>query len=114
MHADLAAPFALLALDCDAGRTAIQQDWHGMGQIFHTESEDFVAFSNRPSLLPELLGRRPSPETRGWSLYLGNGQFADDSAPVQDVRLLDPGERITGERVAGQGVALQDGEKAVS
>ena len=74
-----------------------------MGQIFHTESDDFVAFSNRPSLLPELLGFTPAPQARGWSLYLGSGQFADDSSPVQHVRLLEPGERLTGQRVDEQG-----------
>jgi asparagine synthase (glutamine-hydrolysing) len=96
IHADVCPPFALLAVENSTGRVAVQQDWHGMGQMFLRRRRGLVTFSNRPSLLPALAGEPAQPHPRGWARYLGSGTFAGNTSPVRGVRLLDPGERMCG------------------
>lgn len=98
VHADVCAPFALLAIDEAAGHVSVQQDWHGMGQIFRYAHQGAMAFSNRPSLLPTVIGGVVKPNVRGWSYYLSNGAFAADTSPIRGVDLLEPGEYVTGRR----------------
>lgn len=100
LHLDVVPPFGLIAVDDTAGRLAVQQDWYGMGQVFHYRRPGLVAVSSRPSLLPETFGDPVEPDEVGWSYYLGNSAFAGSSSPVRGVRLLHAGERITGDRDA--------------
>lgn len=100
IHAQVTVPFALLAVDDRDGKFSVQQDWHGMGQVFRHESPRMVAFSSRPSMLPALLGEPMRPHIKGWSYYLGSGAFSGSSSPIRGVRLLHPGERLTGTRSA--------------
>lgn len=102
VHKNLAAPLALLTVDDHCDRMLLQQDWHGMGQAFRYDGPDAVAFSNRPSLLPTLFGQAAKPNLRGWSLYLSQSAFCDDSSPVRGVHLLEPGVRVTGIRRNGR------------
>jgi asparagine synthase (glutamine-hydrolysing) len=107
IHRDLAAPFALLCVDEAAGRMAVQQDWHGMGQMFTYRKDKVTAFSNRPSVLSPVLGQEPRPNLNGWSLYLQTSMFTGDSSPFRGARLLGPGERTTGVRSHGDRWRLQ-------
>jgi asparagine synthase (glutamine-hydrolysing) len=96
IHAEVVPPFALMALD-DA-EFAIQQDWLGMCRVFTGEADGVTAFCSRPTLLANFLGITMAPDLDGWASYAICGNFGAGSSPVQGVRLLGPGERVTGRR----------------
>jgi hypothetical protein len=95
-HADVVPPFALMALD--EAEFAIQQDWLGMCRVFTGQTNGVTAFCSRPSLLASFLGNTVTPDYDGWASYALCGHFGAGSSPVQGVRLLGPGERVTGRR----------------
>jgi hypothetical protein len=105
IHADLVPPFGFLALH-RARRLAIQQDWLGMCRLFTSRWEGRTVFCTRPSLLAAFLGRPLVPDYDGWASYAICGHFGGDSSPLRDVRLLRPGERVTGQRRDGSGWSL--------
>jgi asparagine synthase (glutamine-hydrolysing) len=95
VHADVVPPFGLIARDDAAGRLVIQQDWLGQCRIFTAAASGVMAFSNRSTLLGKLLSGRATPSRSGWASYAVTGHFGGDSSPVDGVRLLHPGERVT-------------------
>jgi hypothetical protein len=98
LGADVVPPLAALAVDDAAGQLVVQQDWFGLGQMFRYRRPGVVAFSSHPTVLPATFGDPLMAQEKGWSLYLGNRSFAGSTSPVRGVRLLDPGERVTGTR----------------
>ncbi|TLS46422.1 hypothetical protein FE633_08850 [Streptomyces montanus] len=131
IHTEVVPPFALLALDRRSPRFALQQDWLGMARVFEYSSQGVVALSNRPTLLPAFFGDPVRPDETGWSHYVASGHFGGTSSPVHGVRLLAPGERLTGAKrpngtwnlthhqrtslddFVAEGVGRQGGEHAV-
>lgn len=101
-HRDVVPPFGLIALDRDE-RFAIQQDWIGMCRLFTAAAGGITALCSRPSLLATLLHGAVVPDQDGWASYAVSGHFGGDMSPIRDVRLMQPGERITGWRRAGGG-----------
>jgi hypothetical protein len=98
LGADVVPPLAALAVDDTSGHLVVQQDWFGHGQMFRYRRPGVVAFSSHPTVLPTTFGDPLAAQEKGWSLYLGNRSFAGSTSPVRGVRLLDPGERVTGQR----------------
>lgn len=97
VHAGVVPPFALLALD--GGRdVAVQQDWLGMCRVFTAEHDGVTAYCTRPSLLARVLHGEIRPDPAGWASYAICGHFGGVTSPVDGVRLLYPGERVTGRR----------------
>jgi asparagine synthase (glutamine-hydrolysing) len=94
IHAEIVPPFALMALG--EAKFAIQQDWLGMCRLFTGEASGLTAFCSRPSLLASFLSDTVAPDEDGWASYALCGHFGADLSPVQGVRLLGPGERVTG------------------
>ena len=97
VHADVVPPFSLIAVE-GGDRFAIQQDWLGMGRLFTATANGITAFCSRPSLLAEFLWGTLEPDVAGWRSYVACGHFGGDSSPIRGVRLLRPGERVTGRR----------------
>ncbi len=91
IHATVAPPFGLLALDGDR-RISVQQDWLGMCRIFLGEADDTVFLATRPGLVADLIGR--TPDRAGWASYVACGHFGGEFSPYAGVRLLAPGERL--------------------
>ncbi|MBF5032140.1 MULTISPECIES: hypothetical protein [unclassified Micromonospora] len=104
VHRDVVPPFALLALGHD--RLALQQDWLGMARVFTGTADGVTAWCTRPGLLAAFLHGEARPDPAGWSSYLLTGHFGGDLSPLADIRLLRPGERITGRRRADGGWQL--------
>ncbi|MEE3918761.1 hypothetical protein V2I01_10775 [Micromonospora sp. BRA006-A] len=104
VHRDVVPPFALLAFDHD--RLALQQDWLGMARVFTGTAGGVTAWCTRPGLLAAFLHGEARPDPAGWASYLITGHFGGDLSPLADIRLLRPGERITGRRRAGGGWQL--------
>ncbi len=120
VHADIVPPFGLIAcehtqarigqpLANDArdaadklARVVIQQDWLGHCRLFTATAGGVTGFSNRPSLLATFLTGEPKPSSQGWASYIASGHFGGSMSPIEDVRLLHPGERVTCRR-AGAG-----------
>jgi hypothetical protein len=120
VHADIVPPFGLIACERtrahdgqmpptdgrDAAhayaRVVLQQDWLGHCRLFTATAGGVTGFSNRPSLLATFLTGEPKPSTEGWAAYTATGHFGGSTSPIEDVRLLDPGERVTCRR-AGSG-----------
>jgi hypothetical protein len=105
VHRDVVPPFGLLAVDRDE-RFAVQQDWLGMCRLFTGASNGITALCSRPSLLATFLHGAVEPDLDGWASYAICAQFGGDMSPIRGVRLLQPGERITGQRRPGGGWAL--------
>ena len=105
LHRDVVPPFGLLALDRDE-RFAIQQDWIGMCRVFTATADGITALCSRPSLLATFLYGAAAPDLDGWASYAVTGHFGGDMSPIQGVRLMQPGERITGQRRSGGGWEL--------
>ncbi|MFI7547654.1 hypothetical protein [Actinoplanes sp. NPDC049599] len=105
VHRDVVPPFALLALDRDE-RFAVQQDWLGMCRLFTGTSGGITALCSRPSLLATFLHGAVEPDLEAWASYAICAQFGGDMSPIRGVRLLQPGERITGRRRPSGGWAL--------
>jgi hypothetical protein len=97
IHATVVPPFTLIAVEEDT-RFAIQQDWLGMGRLFTGTADGITAFCTRPSLLAAFLWGRRRPDAAGWLAYTASGQFGGDLSPIRGVRLMKPGERVTGHR----------------
>lgn len=96
VHADVVPPFGLIACrGATADRVVIQQDWLGHCRLFTTAREGITAFSNRPSLLAAALTARTNPSNDGWASYTVAGHFGGSTSPLDGVRLLHPGERVT-------------------
>jgi len=95
IHAEVVPPFGLMAID--EAEFAIQQDWLGMCRVFTGEANGVTAFCSRPTLLAHFLGTM-APDYDGWTSYAICGHFGAGSSPAQGVRLLGPGERVTGRR----------------
>ncbi|QLQ38224.1 hypothetical protein [Micromonospora robiginosa] len=104
MHRAIVPPFGLLALDGD--RFALQQDWLGMARVFTGAADGVTAWCTRPGLLAAFLHGAPRPDFAGWTSYLLCGHFGGDLSPLADIRLLRPGERVTGRRRATGGWQL--------
>src|SRR5262245_51999892 len=94
VHDRVVPPFGLIAID-GTDRVVLQQDWLGMCRLFTATSGGVTAFSNRPTLLAELVMREVRPSHAGWESYAIAGHFGGSMSPVAGVRLLDPGERVT-------------------
>ncbi|GAA2878047.1 hypothetical protein Acy02nite_15270 [Actinoplanes cyaneus] len=97
IHRDVLPPFNLIALDGDR-RFTIQQDWLGMCRLFTGTADGITAFCSRPSLLATFLYGSTEPDLEGWRSYAVSGFFGADLSPVKGVRLMQPGQRITGRR----------------
>ena len=96
VHADIVPPFGLIACrGATADRVVIQQDWLGHCRLFTTARDGITAFSNRPSLLAAALTARTTPSSDGWASYTVAGHFGGSTSPLDGVRLLHPGERVT-------------------
>ncbi|MFJ6950529.1 hypothetical protein [Micromonospora aurantiaca (nom. illeg.)] len=104
VHRDVVPPFALLALDRD--RLALQQDWLGMARVFTGAADGITAWCTRPGLLADFLHGEARPDPAGWTSYLLTGHFGGDLSPLAGIRLLQPGERVTGRRRADGGWQL--------
>ncbi|WP_405105309.1 hypothetical protein OG559_18115 [Micromonospora sp. NBC_01405] len=104
VHRDLVPPFGLLALDTD--RFALQQDWLGMARVFTGTADGVTAYCTRPALLAAFLHGEVRPDLDGWTSYTSCGHFGGEFSPIAGTRLLRPGERATGRRVAGGGWRL--------
>lgn len=102
VHAEVVPPFGLLAIE-GKQRVLAQQDWLGMSRLFIGSANGITAFSNRPTLLAKSLGIPLVPDEDGWSSYAVCGHFGGDTSPIRGVRLLAPGERMTGQRRPGGG-----------
>jgi hypothetical protein len=89
-------PFGVLATD--GTRFAAQQDWFGMASIYIYRAHGVVAFSNRPILLPYVLGDRIHPHIEGFARYAACDAFVGSISPVMDVKPLGPGEAFVGKR----------------
>jgi asparagine synthase (glutamine-hydrolysing) len=96
VHAEVLPPFTLMALEADE-RFAIQQDWLGMGRLFTASDFGITVFCNRPSLIAAFLWGRREPDVEGWRSYAVTGHFGGNSSPIRGVRLMQPGERVTGQ-----------------
>ena len=105
VHRDVVPPFGLIALDRD-DRVAVQQDWIGMCRLFTAEAGGITALCNRPSLLAGFLHGAAEPDLDGWASYTVCGSFGGDMSPIRGVRLMRPGERLTGRRRTGGGWEL--------
>jgi hypothetical protein len=102
IHATVVPPFGLMAFD--AGRRfAVQQDWLGMCRLFVGSGAGVTAMCSRPSLLASFLGGTATPDHSAWSSYAVCGHFGGDMSPIGGIRLLGPGERITGVQRPGGG-----------
>ncbi|WP_405091468.1 hypothetical protein OG767_30035 [Micromonospora sp. NBC_01392] len=104
VHREVVPPFGLLALDRD--RFALQQDWLGMARVFTGTAGAVTAWCTRPGLLAAFLHGTPRPDLAGWTSYLLCGHFGGDLSPLAGIRLLRPGERVTGRRRATGGWQL--------
>lgn len=100
IHADVVPPFAMLALDGDR-EMALQQDWLGMARVFTGERDGVTAFCTRPSLLAHALHGTARPDAAGWASYAVCGHFGGATSPIEGVRLLSGGTRVTGHRRDG-------------
>ncbi|MEV6493138.1 hypothetical protein AB0M20_31630 [Actinoplanes sp. NPDC051633] len=105
VHAGVVPPFSLIAVE-DGVRVSIQQDWLGMSRLFTGSGRGITAFCSRPSLLAAFLWGTREPDVDGWRSYAACGHFGGDSSPIRGVRLLRPGERVTGRRRPGGGWRL--------
>jgi len=105
VHRDVVPPFGLLALDGDE-RFAVQQDWLGMCRLFTGTSNGITALCSRPSALATFLDGTVEADLEAWASYAICAQFGGDMSPVRGVRLLQPGERVTGRRRPGSGWAV--------
>ncbi len=101
-HRDVVPPFGLIALDRDV-RFAIQQDWIGMCRLFTATAGGITALCSRPSELAAFLHGSVAPDLDGWASYATTGHFGGDMSPISGVRLMQPGERLTGQRRSGGG-----------
>jgi hypothetical protein len=97
VHGNVVPPFTMLATE-GGERFAIQQDWLGMGRVFTGTADGITVFCTRPSLVAEFLTGRVEPDLDGWLAYTASGQFGGDLSPVRGVRLMSPGEHVTGRR----------------
>ncbi|MGC1212545.1 MAG: hypothetical protein WA890_14900 [Micromonospora sp.] len=104
VHREVVPPFGLLALE--AGRFRLQQDWLGMCRIFTGEADGVTAYCTRPGPLAAFLHGTAQPDLDGWTSYTVCGHFGGDRSPYAGVRLLRPGERVTGRRRDGGGWTL--------
>jgi len=95
VHRDVVPPFSLMAID-RGGEFAVQQDWLGMCRLFAGEAGGITALGTRPSMLGEFLHGKAQPDLEGWASYAVCGHFGGDYSPIRGVRLLSPGERLTG------------------
>jgi len=105
VHRDVLPPFGLIALDGDE-RFAVQQDWIGMCRLFTATAGGVTVLCNRPSLVATFLHGAPQPDLDGWASYAMCGSFGGDMSPISGVRLMRPGERLTGRRRTGGGWEL--------
>jgi asparagine synthase (glutamine-hydrolysing) len=105
VHREVVPPFGLLALDRDE-RFAVQQDWLGMCRLFTGTANGITAMCSRPSALATFLHGTVEPDLEGWASYAICAQFGGDLSPIRGVRLLQPGERVTGQRRSGGGWTL--------
>jgi hypothetical protein len=107
-------PFAVMATD--GTRFAAQQDWFGMASMYIYRSHGVVAFSNRPILLPYVIGDAIQPDVEGFARYAACDAFVGSSSPVLGVKPLAPGEAFSGTRnpdntwniTLSQGMCLDD------
>ncbi|MEV6488072.1 hypothetical protein AB0M20_05430 [Actinoplanes sp. NPDC051633] len=106
VHRGLVPPFALMAVDQD-GEFAVQQDWLGMCRLFAAESGGVTALCTRPSMLGHFLHGTVEPDLDGWTSYAVCGHFGGDMSPIRGVRLLSPGERMTGRRGSDGGWTIK-------
>ncbi|MEU4222291.1 hypothetical protein [Actinoplanes sp. NPDC026623] len=97
VHGTVVPPFTMLAAE-GGERFAIQQDWLGMGRVFTGTADGITVFCTRPSLVAEFLHGRREPDVDGWLAYAASGQFGGDMSPIRGVRLMSPGEHVTGQR----------------
>jgi hypothetical protein len=102
VHRDVVPPFGLIALE-SGERVAVQQDWIGMCRLFTGTAGGVTALCSRPSLLATFLHGSTDPDLDGWASYAVTGHFGGDLSPFRGVRLLQPGERLTGRRRPGGG-----------
>lgn len=93
---DVIPPFAMIAFDRSTGHFAIAQDWLGMAKLYTYRSQGVFAISNRPTMLPYVLGERLRPDPAGWAAYLGSDAFLCDSSPVMSVKQVSAGRIIDG------------------
>jgi asparagine synthase (glutamine-hydrolysing) len=118
VHAEVIPPFGMLALATTPAaappgsspapeRLAVQQDWLGMCRLFTGRAGSVTAFCSRPGLLAAFLSGAVEPDPDGWTAYAVSGHFGGDLSPMRGVRLLDPGERVTGRRRPGGGWRLE-------
>lgn len=97
VHGNVVPPFTMLATE-GGERFTIQQDWLGMGRVFTGTADGITAYCTRPSLVAEFLHGRREPDIDGWLAYTASGQFGGDLSPIRGVRLMSPGEHVTGHR----------------
>ena len=97
VHGTVVPPFTMLAAE-GGERFAIQQDWLGMGRLFTGTADGITVYCTRPSLVAEFLHGRREPDVDGWLAYTASGQFGGDLSPIRGVRLMSPGEHVTGYR----------------
>jgi asparagine synthase (glutamine-hydrolysing) len=98
---DVIPPFAMIAFDRVTGHFAIAQDWLGMAKLYTYRSQGVFAISNRPTMLPYVLGERLRPDPAGWATYLGSDAFICDSSPVIGVKQISAGRIIDGRQREG-------------
>ncbi|RSM43725.1 hypothetical protein DMB66_53060 [Actinoplanes sp. ATCC 53533] len=97
VHGNVVPPFTMLATE-GGERFTIQQDWLGMGRLFTGTADGITVYCTRPSLVAEFLHGRREPDIDGWLAYTASGQFGGDMSPIRGVRLMSPGEHVTGHR----------------
>jgi hypothetical protein len=95
IHAEVVPPFAVVVVDRRSGRAAVQQDWLGMARLFTRTNGEILAFSTRPSLIPQVDEGPAAPDPGAWAGFAATGAFCGDDSPISGVRLLRPGERLT-------------------
>jgi asparagine synthase (glutamine-hydrolysing) len=89
----LLAPVASVAIQ--DGSLSVTPDALGFASIYRAQHAGMTVWSNSPALCALFAFGRVSPSPEGWTSLLSEGRFLGDGGPLQGVRRLAPGERVS-------------------
>src|SRR4051794_2424033 len=92
---ELNPPFVLAALDSDAKRLTIVNDFLATARLYELRTPSGWVWSNRIAALPLFAAIRPELDPEGWAIHAAAGWFLGAATPLRGAVKVPPGSAIT-------------------